>query len=84
MIARVKQEGDPEIVERAFELILSHEEVDEPPEIGGVRLDSEEEYYTNLITVDEYKPLNSDSRFRDVVKALQTESNERWERLRDE
>lgn len=84
VIARVKQNGNPEIVERAFKRILSNSEAEEPPQIGRMKLDSTEEYYSNLITVDEFQPLNSDSRFRDVLKEIQIESNERWERIRDD
>jgi len=84
VIARVKQEGDPEIVERAFERILSHNEAEKPPQIGRARLNSDEEYYSNMITADEFQPLNSNSRFRHVVEEIQTESNERWERIRGE
>jgi len=84
-IARVKYKGEPEIVDKAFERILKYDYVDEKPGhlVAGEMEEHYETYYENQLSIDQYRPLNTVSDFRQQIQEIQKEADERWESLQD-
>jgi hypothetical protein len=84
-IGRVKYIGDPEIVDKAFERILEYNYVEEEPGplFAGELEERRQTYYQNQLNIPEYSPLNTVRGFKQEVRTVQKEADERWESLRD-
>jgi hypothetical protein len=84
-IGRVKYNGNPGIVDRAFERILRYSYVDEEPGplIAGEMEERREKYYQNQLNIHEFQLLNNRSNFPEEIKEIQREANEKWEQLKD-
>lgn len=77
-LAKVKAKGDSEVVDTAFEKILSYDYTsDEPPLMTIENMDeTREKYYQNLLNVQEYSPLNTHSEFPDLIEELNQRADE--------
>lgn len=84
-LARVKYKGAPEIVDKAFEQVLSYQHQEEGPGIWPADEQDEvqEKYYQNLIRVQDFQPLNTHPDFPDRVENLRKQVDDRWEELKD-
>jgi hypothetical protein len=87
--ARIRNDGNPEVVDTAFDTMLSEYP---GPNDGGIlqSLSSKEsgesfEAYRNMLTLytDEYQPLNAHEEYPDLVETLQGRSHSRWCEIRD-
>lgn len=84
-VARVKYEGDPDVVDAAFEHILSFR----PREDPGIWTvdehdDYEQQYYQNLIRFQDYMPLNAHPGFPDRIEKFQEQVDEQWKQLENQ
>lgn len=84
-VARVKYEGDPDVVDAAFEHILSYQQREGP---GIWTVDEhdtyEQRYYQNLIRFQDYMPLNTHPDFPDRIKEFQEQVDEQWKQLENQ
>ena len=84
-IARVKYNGNPEVVEKAFDRILEYDYVEEKP--GPLFAREMEEhrntYYQNQLNLQNLPPLNTIPDFEQVIKEMQQDADERWEKLKE-
>lgn len=77
-IAEVKEEGDGEIVERAFDFILRYEkeEAEDVPMILGRMDEYRENYYQNLVRIAGYRPLNIHRKFPELLLSIREKVEE--------
>lgn len=82
-IARVKFNGNPEVVDEAFDRMLEYEWVETGPEpfVVGQSENRYETYYSNLISVEQYRPLNTQEDYEDLLRELREAVDERWQSL---
>jgi hypothetical protein len=82
-IARVKHEGDPEIVNKAFGRLLEYETAEEEPwpAVVGEMDEYRKVFYENQLNVNSYAPLNSIPDFQSAVKRVQETADERQKKL---
>lgn len=84
-IAHVKHKGEPDVVDAAFERILSYDQVEEDPGpfIFVIEDEGEDTYYPNILRIRKFLPLNAQPQFVETVKGIQEQANEHWEYLKD-
>lgn len=84
-IGRVKWEGDPDIVDTAFERILDYDYVEEEPGlfVMGNFEEHYQTYYQNLIQVQDYRPLNTRPKFDEIINDIKDQADERLATLQD-
>lgn len=84
-IGRVKYEGDPEIVDKAFNRILDYEYVEEEPGplFAGEMEERREKYYQNQLNLQEVSALNTLDNFEEIIGEIQAEADERWKTLKE-
>lgn len=83
-LARVKVDGDPEVVDAAFNRIISFEYQEEKPPLMTLgNMDNvKQEYYQNVLNFHRYKPLNTNLEFPEIVEDLQNQVDELAEDLK--
>ena len=84
-IGRVKHNGDPEIVDKAFERILQYDYVDEEPGplFAGEFEEHRQTYYQSQLNVRDTPTLNTRPDFPEELEEVRREANEQWEKLKD-
>ena len=77
-IGRVMYNGNEEVVEEAFERVLSYERLEKEPQILTVDNleEGRDQYYHTQITVQDYSPLNTTSDYPELVQHLRTSARE--------
>ncbi|MFB6292034.1 MAG: hypothetical protein ABEI58_01415 [Candidatus Nanohaloarchaea archaeon] len=83
-IGKVMDEGDPVVVEKAFERILSYEyrDVDERPIVSTENMDEvREKFYHNQVWSPNQSSLNTEVQFPEVIEELRDVARSRKERL---
>lgn len=85
VLARIKLEGDPEIVDESFKRILEYDPQEEDPDlwIGIDREDRRTRYYWNQISIEGFQPLNAHPGFPERIESLQERVDERWTELEE-
>ncbi|RBI59993.1 hypothetical protein DMJ13_20105 [halophilic archaeon] len=83
-LARVKVDGDPKVVDAAFNRILSFDfRNEEPPIMTSGNMDEvQQEYYQNVLNVNRYKPLSTNPEFPKMVEDLRNQVDELVENLK--
>ena len=84
-IGRVKYNGNPEIVDKAFERILQYDYVDEEPGplFAGEMEERRERYYQGQLNVQGTPTLNNRPDFPEEIEEIRREADERWGKLKD-
>lgn len=84
-IGRVKYKGNPEIVDRAFQRILEYDYIEEEPGplFVGEMEEHYETYYRNLLSLEDYRPLNTLNGFKEAIREIQEEADNRWNTLKE-
>jgi hypothetical protein len=82
-IGRVKHKGNPEMIEKAFERILEYDyEEEEPGSVFEGKMEKHyETYYKNQLNLQDLPPLNTIPEFKQIIREIQQEADERWETL---
>lgn len=77
-LQRVKEKGHLEVVDEAFDRILSYEHQDEEPPVWTIdeRDEFRAKYYQNLVRVNGFNPLNTHDDFPDRIENLRRQVNE--------
>lgn len=73
IIADLKDEGDSEIVDAAFERLKEYEHVDPDSvvRVGSIEIDPNDTHYPNSISIKEYVPLNAQIGYSETIDEMQ-------------
>jgi len=77
--------GNPEMVKKAFERILEYDyEEEEPGSVFEGKMEKHyETYYKNQLNLQDLPPLNTIPEFKQIIREIQQEADERWETLKE-